>query len=116
MKCQFLSTTGVVCKYGTLTINTLTHLLHNHNLPKWVAFTKLVKAFNNYNHVIISILGKNGTPPRRKSKIKRMYDSSVVQIIIGRIKTATEFKVGVKKGDIMALLIFLLLIMDFLRQ
>ena len=50
---------------GTFMINTLIHLRHNHNLPKWVAFADLVKAFGTSNHaLLIAILGKYGAPPK----------------------------------------------------
>ena len=58
MKCQFGSTPGVGCQYGTFTIKTLLHLRHNHNLPTWVAFIDLVKSFDTSNHaLLIAILG-----------------------------------------------------------
>ena len=64
VKFQFGSTPGVGCQYGTLTIKTLLHLRHNHNLPTWVAFTELVKEFDTSNHALrIAILGKYGAPP-----------------------------------------------------
>ena len=56
---QFGSTPGVGCKDGALTIKTLLHLRHNHNLPTWVAFIDLVKAFDTSNHaLLIAILVK----------------------------------------------------------
>ena len=45
--------------------------------------------------------------------IKRMYDKSVVNLIIGKVETSIEFKVGVKQGDIMAPVLFLFLMMAF---
>ena len=45
VKCQFGSTPGVGCQDGTFTIKTLLHIRHNHNLPTWVAFVDLAKAF-----------------------------------------------------------------------
>ena len=65
IKCQFVSTTGVGFQDGTFTIKTLPHLRHNHNLPKWVAFTDLINAFDTSNHaLLINILGKYCAPPR----------------------------------------------------
>ena len=64
LKCQFGSTPRVGCQYGTFTIKTILHLIHNHNLPTWVAFADLVKAFDASNHALpISIIGKYGAPP-----------------------------------------------------
>ena len=65
VKCQFGSTPGVGYQYVTFTIKTLLHLRHNHNLPTWVAFVDLVKAFGTSNHALIfAKLGKHGAPPR----------------------------------------------------
>ena len=65
VKCQFGSTPGVGCQDDTFTIKTLINLRHNHNLPTWVAFADLFKAFDTSNHVlIIAILVKYGAPPK----------------------------------------------------
>ena len=113
VKCQFGSTPGVGCQDGTFTIKTLLHLRHNHNLPTWVVFADLVKAFDTSNHaLLIAILGKYGAPPRLCSAIKRIYNKSIVKLIIGKVETSINFKVGVKHGDIMATVPFLFLMMS----
>ena len=62
VKCQFGFTPGVASQDGTFTIQTLLHLRHNHNLPTWVAFADLFKAFDTSNDaLLITILGKYGT-------------------------------------------------------
>ena len=71
---------------GTFMINTLIHLRHNHNLPKWVAFADLVKASDTPNHaLLIAILEKYGAPPRLCSAIKRMYNKIIVKLVIGKV-------------------------------
>ena len=71
VKYQFGSTPGVGCQDGSFAIKTMLHLRHNHNLPTWVMFADLVKAFNNSNHIIlIEILRKYGCPPKLCSAIK----------------------------------------------
>ena len=95
-------------------LKTLLHLRHNHNLPSWVVFTDLVKAFNtSYQKLLIAILARYGAPPRFCSAIRRMYENCVVRLIIGKIDTSIPFKVGVKQGDSMAPVLFLFLIMAF---
>ena len=114
VKCQFESIPGVGCKYGTSTIKTILNLRHNQNLPTWVEFSDLVKAFDNSNHTLpISIMGNYGAPPRLCPEIKRMYKKSAVKLITGKIETSIYFKVGVKQVDIMTPLLFLFLIMAF---
>ena len=58
---QFGSTPGVGCQDGIFTIKKMLHLRHNHNLPTWVMFADLVKAFDTSNHVLmINILREYG--------------------------------------------------------
>ena len=65
VKYQLGSTPGVGYQYVTFTIKTLLHLRQNHNLPTWVAFVDLFKAFGTSNHALIfAKLGKHGAPPR----------------------------------------------------
>ena len=60
---QFGSTPGVGCPDGLFTIKTMLHLRHNHNLPTWVLFADLVKAFDTSNHkLMVDILGRYGCP------------------------------------------------------
>ena len=83
VKFQFGSTPGVGCQDSTFMIKTLLHIRHNHNLPTWVAFTELVKAFDTSNYaLLIAILVKYGASPRLCSEIKIMYNKIVVDIII----------------------------------
>ena len=63
VKYQFGSTLGVGCQDGSFNINNILHLRHNHNLPNWVLFTDLVKAFDTSNHELIDkLLEKYGCP------------------------------------------------------
>ena len=83
VKCQFGSTPGFGCQDVTFIIKILIHLRHNHNLPIWVSFTDLVKAFDTSNHaLLLAILGKYGAPPRLCSAIKGMYNKSIVKLIV----------------------------------
>ena len=114
VKFQFGSTPGVGCQDGKFTINKLLHLRHNHNLQKWVAFTDLVKAFDTSNYtLLIAILGKYGAHPRLFSEIKRTYNKSIVKLIIGKVDTSIDLKVGFNQGDSTSPLLFLFLIMAF---
>ena len=92
----------------TFIIKTLLHLCRNHNLPTWVAFADLVKAFDTSNHqLMVIILAKYGCPPNLCNTITRMYKDSVVKLVIGEFETTIEFKVGVKQGDSVAAVLFL---------
>ena len=114
IKCQFVYTPGVGCQDGTFKINTLLHLIHNQNLAMWLAFADLVKAFDTSNHaLLIAILRKYGAPPILCSAIKRMYNKIRVKLIIGKLDTPIDFKLGFKQGDSMYPVLFLFLMMAF---
>ena len=114
VKCQFGSTPRVGYQDGTFMIKKLIHIRHNHNHPTWVAFTDLGKAFDTSNHaLLIAILGKYGAPPRLHSAIKHMYNKSIVKLIIDKVETSIELKVGVKQRYSMDPVLFLLLMMAF---
>ena len=114
VKNQFGSTPVVGCQDSSFTIKTMLHLRHNNNLPTWVIFADLVKAFNTSNQtILIEILRKYGYPPKLCSKIKRMYSNNKVRLIIGKIDTSIHFEVGVNQGDRIALVLFLFLVMAF---
>ena len=83
VKYQFVSTPGVGCQDGSFTIKTILHLRRNHNLPTWVLFADLVKAFDTSNHAIMDkLLAKYGCPPALRSAIARMYKDSRVRLIM----------------------------------
>ena len=117
VKCQFISTPGIGWQDGTFRINIILHLRHNHNLPTWVSFADLVKAFDTSNHKPrIAILGKYGAPPRLFSEIKRMYKKSIVKIIIDKVETSINFKLVAKQGYSMAPVLFMLLMVALVKN
>ena len=107
IKYQFGSTPGVGCQDGLFTIKTLLHLRHNHNLPTYVVFADLVKAFDTANHkLIVYILAKYGAPPNLCVIIERLYTDQSVVLKLGKICTEIPFTVGVKQGDSVAPVFF----------
>ena len=106
-----------IVQYGSEQISiikTLLHLLRNHNLPTWVAFADLVKAFDTSNHqLMVMILARYGCPPNLCDTITRMYKDSIVKLVIDEFETTIDFKVGVKKGDSVTPVLFLFIVMVF---
>ena len=87
VKYQFGSSPGVGCQDGTFTIKTLLHTRQNHNLPTYVAFVDLVKAFDTVDHTLMPhILKKYGAPPKLRSSIARMYQDLIVVLKIRKTK------------------------------
>ena len=114
VKYQFGSTPGVGCQYGRFRIKKMLHLKYNHNLPTFVMFDDLVKAFNTPKQkLMVEILKKYGLPPKLCSTIRRMYTDNKVIKILGNIDISIPFEVGVKKGDNVAPVLFLFIMMAF---
>ena len=114
VKYQFDSTPSVGCQDESFTIKTMLNLRHNHNLPKFVMFANLVKAFDTFNRkLMVQILGKYECPPKLCSAIHRMYTDNKVRLLLGDTDLSILFEVGVKQGDSVAPVLFLFIIIAF---
>jgi hypothetical protein len=88
----------------------------NHNLPSYVGFVDLVKAYDTANHdLLIDILEKYGAPPRFASAIERIYKDLVVVLKIEKEVVEISQSVGVRQGDNMAPILFLFLMSAFTK-
>ena len=84
-KTQFGATPKVGCQDGCFTLETLLFLRHQHNLPSFVAFVDLVKAFDATNHaLLLKILQRYGAPPKIVSAIERTYQNLTVLVKLGK--------------------------------
>ena len=114
VKYQFGSSPGVGCQDGTFTIKTFLHTRHNHDLPTYVAFMDLVKAFDTVDHTLmLQILKKYCASPKLRSSITRMYQELKVVLKIGKTKETMSQNVGVRQGDCMAPVLLLFMVMAF---
>jgi hypothetical protein len=61
---QFGGTPTLGCQDGLFTLKTLLNVHKSHNLPSFVVFVYLVKAYNTVNHnLLLKVLEKYGAPP-----------------------------------------------------
>ena len=78
----------------------MAYLRQNHNLPTWVLFADLVKAFDTSNNfLMMQVLGRYRCPHKFQLAIERMYKYSVVRLIISEIYSKILFQVGVKQSN-----------------
>ena len=89
---------------------------HNHNLPEYVTFVDIVKAFDTVNHdLLMEIFERCGAQPKLISSIIKMYKDPKNVLKIGKIRKYIEQTVGVRQGDWMAPVLSLLLVMEFVE-
>ena len=111
---QFGATPDVGCQDGSFVLHTATHLRHQHNLESYVVFADLVKAYDTSNHKLIAeILKKLGAPPKFRDAINRLYTDLTVTLKIGKEKATIAQSVGVRQGDNLSPVIFLMIMTAF---
>jgi hypothetical protein len=82
---QFGGTPNQGCQDGLFTLKTLLNAHKNHNLPSFVAFVDLVKAYDTANHdLLLKVLKKSGAPPKFVAAIKTMYTDLKVVLKIDK--------------------------------
>ena len=114
VKYQFGSSPGFGCQDGLFTLKTALHARHNHNLPTFVAFVDLVKAFDTVDHrLLMKVLERYGAPPKLKSAISWMYTDLKIVLKMGKVKAEMNQTVGVRQGDCMVPVLFLFMMMAF---
>jgi hypothetical protein len=75
----------------------------------WVLFVDLVKAFDTIDReLLFEILAKFGIPQSMIYVIRRLYDDTEIKISVGTEKGSIENTMGVKQGDAMAAVLFIL--------
>jgi hypothetical protein len=114
IKQQFGGTPLVGYADGQFVLKTLLHLRHQHNLPTYVLFVDLVKAYDTVDHeLLFEILERYGAYPKFVSAVRRLYDSLINKVVIGSERTEIEQTVGVRQGDNLSPVLFLFVMSAF---
>ena len=90
---------------------TLRIFVSPHNLKCWVVFADLVKAFESIDHKLLFVLlEKFGIPNRSLRSIKNLYKNFKIKLKIGKCKSLIDYTVGVKQGDNLTPIPFIIII------
>ena len=106
---QFGSQAGRGCIDGIFTVRSVLQIRRYHNLPTWGLFLDLVKAYDTIQHeLLFKALGRMGVPPVMLRTIMTLYQDFTLIINLRRSKAEIPYSVGVKQGDNMAPLLFII--------
>ncbi len=79
---QFGGTPTLGCQDGLFNLKTLLNVHNNNNLPLFVAFVDLVKAYDTANHdLLLEVLKKYGASPKFVVAIKTMYTDDLKVVL-----------------------------------
>lgn len=116
-KYQFGATPRTGCPDVSFTLKSMLHLRRQHNLPTYVAFVDLVKAFDIANHeLLINLLKRYGAPDKFASVIKRLYTNLKLVLKIGKEEASILQTIGVRQGDNMSPVLFLFFMTAFAKK
>ena len=107
---QFGASPDTGCPDGSFSLKTLLQIRKEHDMISWVVFVDLIKAFDTINHeMMFKLLSKFGVPDRLLRVIKKNLPK------IGKCKTYVNYSTGVKQGDNLAPILFII-VMQFLAE
>ena len=90
--------------------------MHIQKLHTFVALIYPVKEFDTVNHdLIIDIVEQYESPRMIWCSITKMYIDLEVVLKLGEIGTRIEHKMGVRQGDCMETLLYILLVIELYK-
>jgi hypothetical protein len=97
------------CRDALFIVRSTLQLRHKHRLPTWALFVSLVKAFDTINReLMFQILSKFSIPELMIYVIRRLYDENEIKLSMGAEKGSVKNTIGVKQGDVMAAILFII--------
>ena len=97
------------CLDGSFLIRSNLQPRKKHDIVYWVVFIDLVKAYDTIHHkVLLKLLNKFGIPKHIIQVIERLYNEFKIGIKVGKKKEMIEYTMGVKQGDNLAPIFFII--------
>ena len=97
------------CIDGVFSLKVALKKRKEHGLDSWVAFVDLVKAFDRVPRgMLIHVLQKYGAPEKFCNLISRLHSGVKVKIRVAGKEVVIDSTVGVKQGDSLAPILFLI--------
>jgi hypothetical protein len=113
-KTQYGSQSGRGSTDGTFVLRSAVQTRQQHNLPTWVLFADLDKAFDMVSHgLMLALIKRYGAPKDLVRIINMMYTNVSVRLQVGKEKQLIPYTVGVQQGDNMAPVLFLFVMQAF---
>jgi hypothetical protein len=111
---QFGGTLEIGCRDGLFMLKALLIAQHNHDLPSYVSFVDLVKAYDTVHHaLLIDILCHYSAPPKITTSIETIYRNNTCILKIKNKVAEIPQSVGFCQGDNMVPVLFLFLMTAF---
>jgi len=101
---------------GSFCVRTVLKRRHEHGQETYCYFLDLVKAFDTVPRAaLLEVLAKFGIPPRMVKVIENMYSNCTVTVDVGQEEFVIPATAGVKQGDNLAPVLFLIYIQAVLE-
>jgi len=102
---------GKGCTDATFAVKSAIQTLHEHNQQVYVLFVDLIKAFDSVNRELLwKILAVYGVPEKTIEVLKKLHTNVTYQFKVGKKLTKIEGNVGVKQGDNLGLILFIIMV------
>ena len=97
--------------FHVLTLKCALQTLREHNYSSWVLYVDPIKAYDTINReMMFLILAKYGIPTNTINVIKKLYNDITINFNFEKQKSTFGSTTGVKQGDNLAPLLFILVI------
>ena len=99
------------CPEGSFSLHTLLQMRKEHDLESWLMYADLITSFDSIHHELrFLILEHFGIPLSLIKVIRKSYNNFKIEICVGKTKAENDYKAGVKQGDNLDPMLFIIVI------